>query len=374
MSDQDLAKATEVLEQLGAQGASDLHLTSDRGAFYVKDKQTRRLKLSQPTAKSMLDALVEATVAGGLGTFERLFQAGASIDRGGDFRGRLAVAREIGGLSGTIRLIPRKVPTAESLGLPQKITAIAKRPAGLFLVVGQTGSGKSTTIAAMENDYLQSHNSAMYTIEDPIEYIYPEGPSLIVQREVGLHVESFAAGVEDAKRRHPRVIVVGEIRNVETARAALLAAASGHLVVSTMHAGTAAEAIDSFTSMFTPEEQGLVRTQLAQSLLSIVAQQLVPKEGGGMALAQEIAFNTPSMAELVRGSGNRSNDTKYIQQLLLSPAAEADGMVSMEGSLARLVKEGQITPAAALMNARDLSGLQEKLTQSGIRQATPSAA
>jgi twitching motility protein PilT len=374
MSEQALAKASEVLEALGAQGSSDLHLTSDRGAYYVKDKLTKRLKLPEPMAKSMLEALIEDVVIGGSKAFERLYQAGASIDRGGDFRGRLAVAREIGGLSGTIRLIPRKIPTADSLGLPSTITSIARRPAGLFLVVGQTGSGKSTTIAAMQNDFLQSHNSAMYTIEDPIEYIYPAGPSLIVQREVGLHVESFAAGVEDAKRRHPRVIVVGEIRNVETARSALLAAASGHLVVSTMHAGTAAEAVDSFTSMFTPEEQGLIRTQLAQSLVAIVAQQLVAKPGGGMALAQEIAFNTPEFAELLRGSGDRSNDTKYIQQLLLSAAGTNHGMVSMEESLARLAKQEVITLDSALVSARDQNAFAEKARQLGLALTARAAA
>lgn len=369
MSDPKLAQVSDVLEKLGTQGASDLHLTSDRGAFYVKDKQTKPLKMPQSMAKNLLDALIEATIDGGVGAFGRLFQAGASIDNGGEFRGRLAAAREMGGLSGTIRLIPREIPTSADLRLPPAVTAIIERPAGLFLVVGQTGSGKSTTIAAMANDYLQSHSTAMYTIEDPIEFVYPEGSSLIVQREVGPHVESFAAGVEDAKRRHPRIIVVGEIRNVETARSALLAAASGHLVVSTMHAGTAAEAVDSFTSMFTPEEQGLVRTQLAQSLLAIVAQQLVPKHGGGLALAQEIAQNTPSIAELIRGSGSRSDDTKFIRQGLMSSKGEQEGQVSMETALARLVAEQAITPTMARDHARDHSALAEKLQQHSLRVA-----
>lgn len=365
-----LQQVTKALEQLGAQGASDLHLTSDRGAFYVKDKQTRRLQIPQERAKQFLEALVNETIPGGVGAFDSIMQAGASIDRGGDFRGRLAVSREIGGLSGTIRLISREVPTSESLGLPQTITDIAARPAGLFLVVGQTGSGKSTTIAAMENDYLQSHNSAMYTIEDPVEYVYPEGSSLIVQREVGVHVASFAAGVEDAKRRHPRIIVVGEIRNVETARAALLAAASGHLVVSTMHAGTAAEAVDSFTSMFTPDEQGLVRTQLAQTLIAIVAQQLVPKPKSGLALTQEIAHNTPTIAELIRGGGNRSDDTKLIKQALMSAKGEQEGQVSMESALALHVIRGTVAVDVAQAHARDRDALTEKLQfHSGRRAA-----
>jgi twitching motility protein PilT len=247
------------------------------------------------------------------------------------------------------------------------VVNLIARPSGLVWFVGQTGSGKSTTIASMANLVNQQMESSIYTLEKPVEYVYPEGKSLVVQREVGVHVGSFAEGVENAKRSHPRIIIVGEILNAETARSALLAAASGHLVVSTMHAGTAAEAVDSFISMFTPEEQGLVRTQLAQTLVGIVAQTLIAKQGGGLAMAQEIAFNTPTFAELLRGSGNRSNDTKLIQQLLLSSSGKADGMVAMEESIANLVKTEQITPASGYAIARDRSAFEEKLRQLGVR-------
>jgi len=266
MSDATLNKVSQVLDQLGQNGASDLHLTEDRGAYYVKDKQTRPITNFPYQGKDLLAALIEHN-EGAKDTISAKGQTGASFDQGGEYRGRVALRREQGGLSCTIRIISRSIPTPDELGLPDGVTSLIKRPAGLVLNVGQTGSGKSTTIAAQVNLVNQTMSTGIYTLESPIEYLYPKGKSLVVQREIGTHVGSFAEGIEDAKRSHPRIIVVGEILNTATARSALLAAASGHLVVSTMHAGTTAEAVDSFTSMFTPEEQGLVRTQLAQSLL-----------------------------------------------------------------------------------------------------------
>lgn len=357
-----------MLDQYGDFGASDIHLTSNRGAYLVKDKKTLKIPDFRVDGASLIKGLIEGTVAGGMEEIDGYGQADASFDQAGKYRGRLAVRREHGGLSSTLRIISRDIPTTRKLGLTQSVVDLIARPAGLVWFVGQTGSGKSTTIASMTNLVNQQMESSIYTLEKPIEYIYPEGKSLVVQREVGVHVGSFAEGVENAKRSHPRIIIVGEILNAETARSALLAAASGHLVVSTMHAGTAAEAVDSFISMFTPEEQDLVRTQLAQTLVGIVAQTLIAKQGeaGGLAMAQEIAFNTPTFAELLRGSGNRSNDTKLIQQLLLGSSGKADGMVAMEESIATLVKTEQISLSSGYSTARDRSAFEEKLRQLGV--------
>lgn len=367
MSDDTITKVAKVLDAYGDHKASDIHFTTNRGAYYVKDKQTRKFKDFPYSGEDFIQGLIESIVPGGMDAIEQNYQADASFDNGGKYRGRLAIRREQGGLSCTMRIISRDIPSTADLGLPSSIVELIKRPSGLILFVGQTGSGKSTSIAALNNLVNMTMESSIYTLESPIEYIYPEGRSLVVQREVGVHVASFAEGVENAKRSHPRIIVVGEILNAHTAREALLAAASGHLVVSTMHAGTTAEAVDSFVSMFSPEEQGLVRTQLSQSLLSVVAQNLIPKPTGGLALAQEIAFNTPAFADLLRGSGNRSNDTLYIQQLLMGTAGKAAGMVAMEESLARLVKRNEITIEAGYLAARDHSAFNEKLNQLGIR-------
>ncbi|MCI4659779.1 type IV pilus twitching motility protein PilT [Cryobacterium zhongshanensis] len=367
-----LSTISEMLDQYGDFKSSDIQLTSNRGAYYVKDKATRKIKNFPFKGDELIQSLIDNVIVGGMAKINEHGQADASFDQGGSYRGRLTIRKELGGLSGTMRIISRDIPTTKQLGLPSPVVNLIGRPSGLVLLVGQTGSGKSTTIAALNNLVNMTQETSIYTLEAPIEYVYPEGKSLVVQREIGVHVGSFAEGVENAKRSHPRIIVVGEILNTATARSALLAASSGHLVVSTMHAGTAAEAVDSFVSMFTPEEQGLVRTQLAQSLLGIVAQNLIAKPGGGMALAQEIAFNTPTFAELLRGSGNRSNDTKYIQQLLLSTAGKADGMISMEEALATLVRKEEITLESGYSTARDRHAFEEKLTLVGVR--VPSAA
>lgn len=370
-----LTVVSEILDKYGEFGASDIHLTSNRGAYFVKDKATHKIPGFPYSGSDLIDGLIENTVHNGLDEITRYGQADASFDEAGQYRGRLAVRKEQGGLSCTLRIISREIPTTTQLGLVSSVVQLIARTSGLVMFVGQTGSGKSTTIASMANQWNKEKSSSIYTLEKPIEYIYPEGKSLVIQREVGLHVASFAEGVENAKRSHPRIIIVGEILNAETARSALLAAASGHLVISTMHAGTAAEAVDSFISMFTPEEQGLVRTQLAQSLAGIVAQTLIPKAGdkGGLVMAQEIAFNTPEFAELLRGSGNRSNDTKLIQQMLLSSKGKADGMVAMEESIANLVKTQQIELKTGYATARDRRAFEEKLVQLGVNTRTRAA-
>lgn len=366
MSD-SLAIVSELLDTYGDESASDIHLTSNRGAYVVKDKKTRLIPNFKHDGNQLIHDLIEHRVPGGMTTMDEHGQGGASFDESGKYRGRLAVRSEQGGLSGTMRIISRTIPTTDTLNLPEKVVNLIGKPSGLVLIIGQTGSGKSTTIASMGNVVNMQLESSIYALEDPTEYIYPLGKSLVIQREIGVHVADFAKGVENAKRSHPKIIIVGEILNTATARSALLAAASGHLVVSTMHAGTAAEAVDSFVSMFTPEEQGLIRSQLAQSLVGIVAQTLIPKPSGGLAMAQEIALNTPTFAELLRGSGNRSNDTKFIHQLLLGSSGKADGMVSMEESVANLVRDQQITLNSGYSTVRDHHAFEEKLMQAGVR-------
>lgn len=366
-----ISVVSQLLERYGEERASDIQLTSNRGAYVVKDKSTRKIQNFGYDGAELIEALIENCVPGGMDEVDNFGQADASFDQSGKYRGRLAVRSEHGGLSATMRIISRDIPTAKSLKLTKPVVNMWTRPSGLIAIVGQTGSGKSTTIAALNNLVNQQMESSIYTLEKPIEYIYPVAKSLVIQREVGVHVASYAEGVENAKRSHPHIIVVGEILNTETARSALLAAASGHLVVTTMHAGTVAEAVDSFISMFTPEEQGLIRTQLAQSLVGVVAQSLIPQQGGGLAMAQEIAFNTQTFAELLRGSGDRGNDTKYIHQLLLGSTGRAEDMVSMEESVATLVKEGRITLSAGYAAARNRSAFEEKLGQLGVRLKQP---
>jgi twitching motility protein PilT len=372
-----------LVDTYGEQGASDIHLTPDRGVFFVQDKKTMQVPNMGHLPAGVIEAVVNKIVPGGMPRLNELGQAGASFDANqlqglvanedgsfrqrSAFRGRVAVRQGFNGVSLTTRIISRDIPTVEKLGLPQSLAKTIERPDGLFLFVGQTGSGKSTSIASLVNAINQNWETHIYTAEAPIEYVYPPGKSLVTQREVGMHVPNFAAAIEDAKRSHPRIIVVGEILNAETARSALLAAASGHLVVSTMHAGSTAEAIDTFISMFTSDEQPLVRTQLSQVLRCIAVQKLLAKTGGGLAMAQEIAFNTRQFSQLILGNGDRSGDMVLVQQYLLGNGRQ-EQMVAMEHSLVKLVRSGQITEDVARANASDPKMIDELLAAAELRE------
>lgn len=351
----------KLLEYFGAQKCSDIHLSANRGVWYVKDKSTLPFESVPAMPVEVINGIVEDFIPGGLAKFEEAGQGDASFDIGGKYRGRVAARKTLAGTTITIRIISRDIPTIADLKLPASLIDASNRPAGLFMFTGQTGSGKSTSIAALLNQINLEQPSAIYTLESPIEYVYPDGMSLVNQREIGAHVESFAVGVENAKRSHPKIILVGEILNAETARAAIVAAASGHLVVSTMHAGSTAETIDGLISMFPPTEQELIRTQLSQVLIGIVVQQLIPRIGGGMAMAQEIAFNTRAFSELILGK-----DMKLAQPYLLGPGKQ-DGMQAMETALTQLVVSGQIPPELAVKMARDRRTAEDLLAQAGYK-------
>jgi twitching motility protein PilT len=355
----------KILDYFGQQKCSDIHLSAPRGLWYVKDKGTLPFADMPSIDPELIDAIVKEFIHGGLEEFRKTGQGDASFDVDGEFRGRLAARDTLEGTTVTIRIISRDIPKPEDLKIPQSLIDTVSRPSGLFLFTGQTGSGKSTSIAALINHVNMTEPSAIYTLESPIEYVYPHGRSLINQREIGQHVESFSMGIENAKRSHPKIIVVGEILNRETARAAIDAAASGHCVVSTMHAGSTAETIDGFISMFTADEQPLVRTQLSQVLLAVVVQQLVPKIGGGLAMAQEIAFNSRQFSEMILGNGDRGGDMKLAQQYLLGGGRQ-EGMVAMESALTELVKNGEISPETARKASRNQRNINDLLATAGF--------
>jgi twitching motility protein PilT len=357
-----------MLDYFGQQKCSDIHLSAPRGLWYVKDKSTLPFPALATIPNTMIETLVEEFVHGGLEEFSKLGQGDSSFDIGGEYRGRLAARRTLEGITATIRIIARAIPTPEDLKIPQSLVDTISRPGGLFLFTGQTGSGKSTSIAALINHINMTQPSSIYTLESPIEYVYPHGRSLINQREVGLHVDTFSLGIENAKRSHPKIIVVGEILNGETARAAIDAAKSGHLVVSTMHAGSTAEAVDGFISMFDANEQPLIRTQLSQVLLAVVVQQLIPKMGGGLAMAQEIAFNSRQFSEMILGDGARGGDMKLAQQYLLGGGRQ-EGMVAMESALTALVVGGEISAETARNSARNQRSINDLLTTAGFPEA-----
>jgi twitching motility protein PilT len=274
----------------------------------------------------------------------------------GEARVRVNLFRHSHGLSAALRPIGRRIRSLTELGLPRELEALTDLPDGLVLLVGPTGTGKSTTLAALLEHLNQTRSRHVVTIEDPVEFEYESCRCLVHQREVGRDVESFAAGLRAALRESPDVILVGEMRDSETFAAALTAAETGHLVFSTLHSGSAPMAIDRIIDSFPPHQQPQVRGQLASALRAIVTQVLLPTvEPGGVVAATERMMMTHAIAHAIRDSrGHQISDR--IQ------TGRADGMVSLEASLADLVRRGRITIATASATARNpdvLHGLLE---------------
>lgn len=246
-----------------------------------------------------------------------------------------------------IRIIPSKIPTLEQLNLPQVLTSIAEKPQGLFLVTGPTGSGKSTTLAAVINHMNQTMRKHIITLEDPIEYLHKHGLSIIDQREVGFDTQNFANGLRAALRQDPDVILVGEMRDLETIHTAITAAETGHLVLGTLHTSSAPSTIDRIIDVFPPAQQPQIRIQLASVLVAVLSQRLFPKvNNDGRVAATEILINNPAVANLIRNE-------KIHQVQNVMQTARAQGMHTLETNIKELVQSGEISKEAVLPYIED---------------------
>ena len=255
----------------------------------------------------------------------------------------------------TLRLLNDRIPTLAQLGLPPVLQTLADEPRGLILVTGPTGSGKSTTLAAMIEHINETRAEHILTIEDPIEYVYQGKKSLVHQREVGTDVKSFSAALRSALREDPDVILVGEMRDFETISAAITAAETGHLVMSTLHTIGAAQTIDRIIDVCPAGAQNQIRGQLASVLRGVITQQLLPlATGQGRCAATEILVGTDAVSNLIR-------EDKCFQIPTLLQSGAALGMHSLNADLARLAAEGRITRDAALRCATDKRDLEQYL-------------
>lgn len=273
-------------------------------------------------------------------------------------RFRVSVLKARGKYGVVLRQIPTDLFSLEAIGFPDMIKDLLRRPRGLILVTGPTGSGKSTTLASMINYMNENHDGHIITIEDPIEYYHDHKKCIVTQREVGIDVSSFSSAIRGALRQDPDTILVGEMRDLETIEAAVSAAETGHLVFATLHTTGAARTVDRIVDAFPDTAKDQIRTQLAASIVAVVSQVLCPKLGGGRVAGFEIMVNTTSIAALIR-----DNKTFRITSEIQTGASY--GMISLDQHLLSLYNRDLIPARTALEKSQNPSEMREKLAQMG---------
>jgi len=353
----------DLLELMVEQNASDLHLQVGQApCLRISGSMTPiegPVLTPADTEKLMLsitpDVHVQNTKLNGGADFGFAFAEKA--------RFRVSVMRTKGNYGMVLRQIPFKMFGLRDIGLPDKIRELLFRPRGLILVTGPTGSGKSTTLASMVNYINENREGHIITIEDPIEYYHPHKRCIVTQREVHVDVPSFSEAIRRALRQDPDIILVGEMRDLETIEAAISAAETGHLVFGTLHTNSAAKTIDRIVDAFPAAMKDMIRTQLASSLVAVISQVLCKKIGGGRIAGYEIMINTTSIASLIR-----ENKTFRISSDIQTGANL--GMITMDTHLLSLVNRELVNPDEALEKAQDSTVMREKLLQMGHQLRT----
>lgn len=337
---------TKLLQAIVERGASDLHLKAGRRPVLrihgrLMEQPDWPVMEPQPL-REVLDALTDAKQRAVL---ERDLELDLAYELAGVARFRVNVAYQRGSLYLTLRHIRSQIPTLAELGLPTVCARLAMLPRGLTLATGPSGCGKSTTLAAMINHINSTVARRIITLEDPIEYLFEDNRSTITQREIGSDARSFAAALKHTLRQDPDVIMVGEMRDLETIAATLTAAETGHMVLATLHTPSAPEAIDRIVDVFPPHQQAQVRVQLAMTLAGVIAQRLVLRaDGSGRVAACEVMTGTPAIRNLIR-------ENKTPQMLSLIQTGAEHGMQTLDQALRKLYLEQIITFDEAIANA-----------------------
>lgn len=340
----------KILSEARVLGCSDVHFTTKISPVVRLNGSLRKLSSYPEMTEAAIMKICEQMTSGkNLENIKNKVDADFSYVTRSGYRHRVNVFHQRGNTAIAIRLLRNDIPTLEDLDMPPILGEFALRPRGLILVTGPTGSGKSTTLAAMI-DFVNVNRAAhIITIEDPIEYIHEHKRCMVNQREVGDDVESFAMSLRAALREDPDVILVGEMRDFETINAAVTAAETGHLVMSTLHTTCAADTINRIIDVFPAHQQAQIRTQLATVLVGIVAQTLIPKaDGSGRVAALEILNATDAIKAQIR-----DNKVHLIQTAIQT--GKKEGMVCLDQELARLVKEGVITEMSAREKSLDIN-------------------
>jgi twitching motility protein PilT len=336
---------TELLAFSAKQGASDLHLSAGLPPMIRVDGDVRRINLPAIDHKEVHRLIYDIMNDKQRKDYEEFFETDFSFEVPGVARFRVNVFNQNRGAGAVFRTIPSKVLTLEELGMGQVFKDISMAPRGLCLVTGPTGSGKSTSLAAMIDYVNDNKYEHILTIEDPIEFVHESKKCLVNQREVHRDTQSFNNALRSALREDPDIILVGEMRDLETIRLALTAAETGHMVFGTLHTTSAAKTIDRVVDVFPGEEKDMIRSMLSESLNAVISQTLIKKNGGGRCAAYEIMIGTPAIRNLIR-------EAKVAQMYSSIQTGGSYGMQTLDQCLKDLVARGQISRERAREKAK----------------------
>ncbi|MBN1620966.1 MAG: type IV pilus twitching motility protein PilT [Endomicrobiales bacterium] len=338
----------EILKQAVQRGASDIHMVIGKSPVVRIRGHVQELeefpKLSAEDSKKLIYSILFEDQRS---RFEQSWELDCSFSIPQLSRFRVNVFMQKNGVEAVLRVISSKIPSPDEIGMQQSILKFASLPNGLVLVTGPTGSGKSTTLACLLNIINETRPEHILTIEDPIEFVYENKKCIVRQREVGQQTKSFTNALKYALRQDPDIVLIGEMRDLETISAALTIAETGHLAFGTLHTTDAAQTVDRIIDVFPPHQQQQVRVQLSTSLRGVVSQTLLPKSDGvGRVAAREIMTVTPAIANLIR-----EGKTHQIYSAIETGAKF--GMINLDRALLQLVQTGQVNPEDAISKAKN---------------------
>ena len=355
-----LPEISELLDALITRSGSDLHLSSrQKPRMRIHGDLLELEQYVPPKSDELRERLWQVTPERNRKEFEETHDTDFALELAGQARFRVNLFQDRSGIAAVFRQIPYEIPTFEELGLPEVVRSLAHLSKGLVLVTGPTGSGKSTTLAAILDLINTSRPDHIITIEDPIEFVHGSKRSLIHQREPGVHTRSFGKALRAALREDPDVILVGEMRDLETIAIAIETAETGHLVLGTLHTTTAPSTVERIVDQFPGDRQQQVRMMLADGLRAVVAQTLLKKIDGGRVAAFEILICTPAVSNLIR-------EGKTFQIASAMQTGRQLGMLMQTDSLYELVSKKIVTPEEAYLKAADKEALVKKLEADGI--------
>lgn len=349
-----MSKIEDILVEGNNRGASDIHLCPRSPVMFRIDGELVPMSEEFIKAFEIEEMIKPMLTEEQMQELEKMGELDFAYSIAGFNRVRVNVFRQRGTYAMALRILSFEVPSPKELGVPEAVINLTTKKRGLVLVTGATGSGKSTTLASLIGTIAKNYKKTIITLEDPIEYLHKHGKSMVLQREIGYDSMSYANAVRAALRQDPDVILVGEMRDLETISIAITAAETGHLVFSTLHTNSAASAVDRMIDVFPPHQQQQIRVQLASVLEGIIAQQLLPKEGGGRVAAYEVLLAIPSVRNLIR-------EEKSFQIPSIIQTNKKMGMQTMDDAIYDLFMKSYIDVETAITFAHDANGMAQKI-------------